>query len=312
MTLLQRRQTLTHDLTGQSLYWDAPEGRPSSVTSVTVYMMGTGDDGTTEDATTGSASVESDPDTTFDADSGSGQANARDLNLAATTGIEIGRYYLATDAEGRKEWPEIVAVDSGNTATSRHPLQNSYANGDPFQSTRISISVKDAWIQDETNLSDGIDPTPGFRIRWVYVVDSVTYTHDDYFDVVRYPAGHTVTPSDVDAMFPGYVYRLPTNHKQDEGRRLLDEAYQQVSWDLRASELDPASIRDEDAMNRAVMLKFGVMLSESGADEEEVDRRESRYNSFFDRIFRVATKVKTSRDTSGAGQDTPRLPLFTK
>ena len=51
-------QQILYNVTGQSIYLDATEGRPSSVTSVAVYNDTAGDDDTTESATTGSAAVE--------------------------------------------------------------------------------------------------------------------------------------------------------------------------------------------------------------------------------------------------------------
>ena len=41
-------QSVTFDVTGQTVYFDAPEGRPSSVTSATVYLWDASDDATAE------------------------------------------------------------------------------------------------------------------------------------------------------------------------------------------------------------------------------------------------------------------------
>lgn len=311
MALSQRHQDLTYSITGQSLVWDAPEGRPSSVTSVTVYLASTGDSGSTETATSGTASVETNPNTTFDAASGSGQTDPRKCNLTATTGISAGRSYLVTTAAGLKEWPEVLSITAGDSIIARNPLENAYASADTFQSTRISISVDSTWVSDQSNISPGLRATPNYRVRWVYVVSSVTYVHDTYFDVVRYAGGHTVSTADLDAMIPGYMDILPTFHRVDEGRRMLDEAYQQVRWDLQASDVNDAAIRDEDAINRATMLRFGVILAESQS-VEMLEMREKRYREFFDKTFRVTAKVLISTDESAAGHRVPALSLWSK
>lgn len=309
--MIQRHQDITFNVTGQTLIWDAPEGRPSSVTSVTVYLASTGDNGATESATTGSASVETNPNTTFDAASGPAQTDPRKLSLTATTGISVGRTYLATTASGRKEWPEIISISAGDSVIARNPLANDYASADTFASTRISISVDSTWVADQSNITPDLRAAAYYRVRWVYVVSSVTYVHDSYFDLVRYAGGHTVSVVDLDAMLPGYSDMLPVFHREDEGRKLLDEAYQQVRWDLTASDINDAAVRDEDAINRATMLRFAVILAEAqGPDILEM--RERRYREFFDRVFRVTAKIAVSPDASGSARRVPALGLWSK
>ncbi len=310
--MTQRHQDILFDVTGQTLVWDAPEGRPDSVTSVAVYLATTGDTGTAETATTGSGSVETNPDTTFDAAAGLGQSDETLMPIAATTGVTIGRSYLVTNAAGETEWPEIVAVTSGVSVNARNPLANAYASSDTLESTRISIALLDSWVQDSANISGGLDPNPGFRVRWVYVVNSVSYAHDGYFDLLRYPYSHQVKPAELDAMYPGFAHKLPTHHQEDEGRQIVAEAYQQIRWELHASDVDDSAVRNGDALNRAVMLKFGVILAEETGDLELLELRERRFNAFFDKIFRVANKVPLATDDSGAGAEVAALPLWSK
>lgn len=305
---MSKHQDIVYNITGQSLVWDCPEGTPSSVTSVTVYAMGTGDDQDAETATTGSPSIDS-VSTTVDAASGFGQSNPRTVNLTATTGIVIGQPYLLTSVNGEKEWIEPVSINSGNSITARHPLQNAYAVGDTFKGVRISIAVNDTWIQDENNLTDGTDPTPGWRVRWVYVVGGVTYVHDGYFDVPRYQGINALTPTDIEAMYPDFRDRLPTYHRIDEGRRMLADAYEQVRFELQANDLDDASIRDVDAVNRATLLRFGVLLARAnfraGSDVSEYELATKDYDEFMNKLFRVVMRVRQSTDTTGAGAMVP-------
>lgn len=306
---MSKHQDLAYGVTGQTLYWDCPEGRPSSVTSVAVYSMTESDDGTQEAATTGSASIDS-VNTTVDAASGAGQTNPRILYVASTSGVNTGgQPYLLTAADGEKEWLEAVSVDSGNSITTRHPLHNAYTTADTLQGVRISISVDDTWIGDETNLSDGSDPTPGYRIRWVYVVDSVTYVHDGYADVARYPGYASLLPTDVEAMYPNYRNRLPTYHRIDEGRKLIKEAEEQVRFELLAQDIDDASVRDVDALNRAILLRFGVLLARvnfaSGSDPRELELATKDYDDFMAKLFRVSSRIRQSTDTTGAGHIVP-------
>lgn len=280
------------NVTGQSLYFDCPEGRPSSVTSSDVFENTTGDDGTEEAATTGSAAVETSPDTTFDAASGDGEDDPNQCNLTATTGCAIGRVYLAANALLESEWVEVAAISSGAYVRSREPLKNSYAAADTFVSTRVTHAIDSTWVADASNISSGIAPNAKYRWRLVYVVSSVTYAHDVYFDLLRYPARHDVTPLDVDRKFPGWMDRLPTYHREDQGRSLIDEAHREVKYDLYNELKGDQDIRNREVVNELVILRAGMLVDLNEANER-------RYRERFAQILRF-TKVPMST-SSGAG-----------
>lgn len=257
-------QELLYNVTGQTLVFDAPEGRPSSVTSVAVYRASDDDTATAESATTGSASVESNPATTFDAASGAGQADPTKCNLTATTGITRGRVYLATNAVGDKEWVPVTAFSSGSHAFSRVPLQNAYAASDAFESTRMSIAVDSTWIADVDNISSEESTAPGYRVVWVYVASGVTYRHQSFVDVVRYSAQHQVTGVDVDARFPGWIEQLPTDYRREQGQSLVDEAFRAVKMDMLADGKATRWLRNADVVNELTAYRARMMLSENG------------------------------------------------
>jgi hypothetical protein len=310
-------QNLYYNITAeQELYWDAPEGRPSSVTSVTVYASEAGDDGTTEAATTGTAAVETNPDTTFDAASGVDQSDPRICNLAATTGIAVGRSYLATSATGESEWVEVRAITSAASVQARHNLVNAYANADTFESTRISISIDDTWIADENNISDDLNPNPGYRVRWVYVVGGIKRVHDSYLNVVRYRADHDVTPQEVDLVRSGWIHDLPSEHAEDQGAALIDDAYQEVVFDLHAIDVPAEMLRNRSVVNRLTIRKAIMMASENKAAATgnttayELDR--DNYNALLDKLVRVNMKTQMSADASGAAVMRHAVSLWEK
>ncbi len=285
---------ILYGVTGQSLYFDCPEGRPSAVTSSTVYVNTTGDNGTTESALTGSAAVETSPNTTFDQLSGQSSANGdyRYCYLTATTGIVRGRNYLATNATGEQEWVEAQSIASADYIIAREPLANSYTSADTFVSTRVTHAVDSTWVADSSNISGDIDPNAKYRWRLVYVVSSVTYVHDLYFDLLRYAGRHDVTPVDVDRKFPGWLDRLPTYYREDQGRALIDEAYREIKYDLYNELKADQSIRNREVLNELVILRAGMLV-------DPTDVNERRYHDRFAQIIRF-TKVPMST-SSGAG-----------
>lgn len=297
-------QDILFGVTGQSLVFDAPEGRPSSVTSSTVYESTVGDDGTAESATTGSAAVDSSPNTTFDAASGDGQANPRKAYLTATTGIVRGRRYQATNALGEIDVVEVSGIVSADYVTTRSPMKNAYAASDTFVTTRIAHALSSSWIADQQNLSAPFDPNPRYRWRLVYVVGGVTHVHDLYFDLLRYAGRHDVSPLDVDRRAPGWLDALPDGYEEDQGAALIDEAYQAIKFDLMNFALPDQALRNREAVNELVKLRAVAMVLPTEPNERR----------YADRVQQLIAggKVQVSSSSGGAAAPGEILSKWSK
>jgi hypothetical protein len=283
----------------QSLTFDAPEGRPSSVTSSTVYENSSGDDSTAEVCTTGSAAVETSPTTTFSATAAAGQRTCR---LTATTGCAVGRVYLATNATGETERVEVTAISSGAHVVARQPLANDFASGDSFVSTRIAHAIDSTWVAATTNLSGAFDPNPRYRWRIVYVVGGVTCVRDVYFDLVRYAGRHDVTPQDVDRRARGWIERVSTDDRDDQGRAVIDEAYQVVKFDLYNLSTPDQAIRNRELLNELVLLQ-AVVLVDGG------EMNEKKYTDRLAQLIAWGT-ASVSKDESGAAAQADVRPVW--
>lgn len=306
-------QDILFDVTGQTVTFDAPEGRPSSVTSVEVFPWDGGDDGSTESAV-GAGSVESNPSTTLDGSAGADQSDPNLIPLTATTGCEVGRLYLLTSGTSEREWVEVAEVDSGVSVTAKHPLHGTYSSGAAFVTTRMSATVDSTWVADSANLSTDAGPNPAYRVRWVYVVGGVTYVADSYFNLVRYAGKHGVRPHDVETILPGWLDRLPTDHIADQGRRLIDEAYRSVKLDLHAVWTDDAMVANSELVDeltrwKAVELsEFARSLANGGVSATSYDAAAKAYQTKLDQFSRITNKAPI-RDSSGAAQNRPALGL---
>lgn len=296
---------LIYNVTGQTLTLDTWD-RPASVTSLEVWPM-SGGDGDTVETAFGSPSIEANPSTTFDANSGDGQSDPNVLNLTSTTGIAVGRRYLATNANSESEWVEVIDVISGASARARHPLRNAYVSGDSFESTRITATVDATWVADSNNITDDFDPNPGYRARWTYVdAGSTTRVVDTYFDLVRYQGQHTVRPIDVDVLVPGWMDSLPPEHREDRGARLIDEAYSEVKLDLHEFSLPDEMIRNREILN-ALVIRKAVQLAEEAkvilgsGTVEGLDLSQQRYQGRLDKLLKVTSKVTVATGSGGGG-----------
>ncbi len=296
-------QDITFDVTGQKVYFDAPEGRPSSVTSATVFGWDVSDDDTAESAI-GTPTVDADPDVVIAADSGYGQSDARILNVDDSADFVVGRTYLVTSVAGAHE-SFICAEVGDDTVTAQHPLHNAYTADDAVQSTRITATVDPSWVADEANLRDDAGPNPHYRVRWVYVLadDSVRVV-DTYFNLVRYAGTHGVLPQDVEAMSPGWLDRLPSDHRNTQGRALIDEAYREVRMDVHQIDIAASSLAESEIVDGLVKYKT-IELGEyarvlaGGGSSEAVMLSQKRYQERLDALLRIVSRIPV-RDTTGA------------
>ncbi len=306
------RETVPFGFTSEAIWLDVPEGRPSSVTSVAVYEADSGDDSTAEAATTGSASIETNPNTTVDANSGPG-ANPRTLNVAATTGFVVGRQYLVTGANGQSEWIVPTEINSGVSVICKHPLHNSYVSGDTVESVRISISLDDDYLADEDNLSSP-DGNPRYRVRWVYVYDSTSYVTDTYFDIVRYEAKHSVTSMDVELRMSGWLNNLPTYSRATQGMDIINAAFDDVTSDLHNIQQPHWGYNNRERMDELVIMRTLMNWARSRyyngkADLEEYDTARRDYFELLDKRVRVVSNVPRQTDTGAGAEVQSALPI---
>jgi hypothetical protein len=299
------------DVTGQTVYYDAPEGRPSSVTDVQVWRDTDNDTNEEEDAL-GPPSVGS-VNTTFDAASGVDQADPTKCALTATTNIVAGQRYLATATSGAKEWVEVERIVSADAVYNRIPLVHAYASGDTFQETRVSATVSSSWVSDRDNLSDPRDPRPKFRAAWTYVVSGVTYRAVTYFNLTRYPFHLSVTAQDVDRMSRGFLSRMHPDDVRGAGAALLREASRLVRLDLWERELTRDGQRNNDILNELIGLRALWKVEEDnfmqgGDNGPQLERAEKRY---WDRVQALLgePKVRVQATVDGAGAVPDRRPI---
>jgi hypothetical protein len=314
---MQRSQDIYFGVPNQVIVWDAPEGRPSSVAAVRVFAMGTGDDGTQQEATAGSPSIDA-VSTTVDAASGAGQANPRLLNVLDGDDIVAGRAYLVTSAAGAREWVEAMEVVEGASGSilTRYPMANAFASADTVVGTRITVPLSSLWVSDANKLSGGRNPIVGYRARWLYTVDGAQRVHDSQFDLVRYVGGHTLMALDVDREFPGLQGMGPGFHRADGFKGLLDQAYERVKFDLRKADLADNAVMDQDALNRATLLALGMIVAKSrvyqGADLRVLELAERDYDAFVGAHFHIGLTVPVDEGSSGGSERADPAPFWVK
>ena len=297
--------------TSQTLVLDDEEGRPSAVGTVSVWPAYADDTQTAEVATTGSATIETNPNTTLSAAAGPSEPDPTLLTVTSGTGFTIGRRYLLTeDSTGVSEQFEVAGVN-GTAVTATRPLINSYTAGAAVVSTRVIIAVSDSWAADVANLSDVDGPNNTYRVRWPVTIGGVVKIRERGFDLVRYPTASGVTPLDVDDIYPGWIDRLPPNHQVDQGRSLIRRASTAVRFELYGDNKAQRSLRNPEHRARLVIVRANLELqrdirARGGDNEGAFTLATDDWRQIYDQTIRAPVAAV---DTAGGGASAPVRPL---
>ncbi len=309
-------QDIMFGVTGQVLILDCEDGRPASVTDVQVWDASADDTSTEEAATTGAAAVETNPNTTLTSAAGSG---VDPMTLAVTSAASIGvaRTYRLAAASGLYEDVTVAGV-SGTTVTLKRPLINDYPSGSTLKSCRATISVDSTWVAALANVSPTWSPNPSYRVRWT-VVDSAgaTQVYDRYFDLVRYPARHGVTPVMVEARHPGWLDGLPIDCRVDQGRSIIDRAFKALRFDLYADGKADQAVRNAELVAELVIVRAQLLAVEDAigmGGDVSGQRYEMAQRVYTQRYQQFVRAPVLPVDTSGGGAATPapKSPLMVR
>lgn len=299
----------------QYLVLDCEDGRPSSVSDVQVWTAGTDDDSTEESATTGSASVESSPNTTVaTAAVGPAQSDPRAMLVSSGSGFTVGRRYQITEDNGGHWEVFECAYANGTTIKARHPLKNDYSVGSTVQSTRVTIALSSSWLAEIANISPHWTPNPGYRAKWILTVNGNATEYATYFDVVRYVAQHRVTPPDVDMVHPGWIDGLGPDDQVDQGRRCIEAAFEAVKHELYRDNKADQALRNAEMVSRLVIhrCQYDRLLNNAmrgAGNAEALALGKAAWDGYYQGVIRSPV-APVDEGGGGASQPNKRTPVW--
>ena len=309
---MRRTTALVYGQTGQTLAVRITQGRPTSATFA-VYRSYYDETSATAEFS-GTATVDS-VTTTLSAAAGPSQADPRLLTLTTTGIAEGSRYQLAQ--ESVSEWVDIVQVGT-STVRTRLPIQHDYAIGATFKGAYLTAAVDATWIAALANLSELVDTTPDYRVKWTVVVNGATIVYYSFFDVVRSVAGHQVEIADVNARAFGLADSMPVEYREEDGRPIIDAAWSAVRAHLIAAGISPDAWRDNEAIDELVILRSLRVLAEGGWHPPGLDLPNylamvtANYDRFFEtHIVTLKHKTTVELDATTPYSTTAR-PIWSK
>lgn len=294
---------------GQELVFDHAEKRPEAVTGVEVFEAWSGDDDVAEAAIDGVPAIEA-LQTVLTGAAGRNQPDRRLIPVADTDGFEVGRRYHLVGANGDRELIEILDIDQGAAVFARHGITGDYSAGDAIESGRITVALNDDWVSDDNNVIRSGDPRPSYRARWVMIIDGATRVHDSYFSLVRYGGDHNVTPLDVAEEYPFFLADMHEDERDVRGRGIINAAFKRLRSDLAAVDIDDAAVRDDERIDRGVILGTIRLLKEQqflagGGDAAALELAATNYKSWLDQFVRTVTRIPVDTVGDGAGDERP-------
>jgi hypothetical protein len=305
--------SILYGIASQTLSHRVLAGRPTSAT-FKVFNDYAGDDDTTEFS--GSASVSA-VSTTVSSASGPSQADPTKISLTATTSVTTSEKYLIAEGS-RYEWVQPVEIVSGSYIRVRYPLKNDYTTAATFVGTTLSAAVDDTWAADLGNVSDQLDPNPGYRVRWAILVGGVTTVEYSYFDLVRAAVSHSVDVDDLSIRAPGYFDSIPTDYRVEQGRPIIEAAWQAVQAKLAAMSIDTDALRDSQLLDELVLLKSLCMIARGGwapgafSLPDYIKVTQDDFDRFIEQHLQVARPHTLAEGTSGAAENVPVKSYWSK
>jgi hypothetical protein len=294
--MARRTTAIIYGVTGQQLELTVRNGRPSAATFEVLAQYALDE---SAEEFTGSATIDT-PNTTLSGAAGPSQSDPQRLPLTSVAGLVAGgrRYLLSQN--GLQEWHELVEIGA-SYARTRNPLQSDFTTGATFQSTTIFAAVDDTFAANLNKLSNLLDTTPDYRVRWSITVGSSTFPIYSFFDLVRVAVGHNVELADLDNAIPGIIESMPVQHRAEQGRPLIDRAWSSVRAQLVASLIDVNILRDDEVIDELVILRTIRSLAEGGWAPPGVDKTlflqtaVSNYDRFIEQHITVTLKHQTAQ-----------------
>lgn len=261
------KDRIQYNVTGQTLSFEAPQGRPSADGTVSLYdSRHDPDDATYNPIVTGTATRTA-IDVVTNGAAGPAESDPRNVPILAATITGLGTLLKPgiclwlTNASQESERIEVAKVGTSSIG-SVEKLSYSYATGASVKSAEMtSPAIPAAWIQDEINLCED-----AYAV-WTYTVGGVTYRSRSYFDVVREIVDNSIRDLDLLDGFPELGRLL--NAKERAG--YIRAAQTDVDMLFRLRGYSPNRVRGTEAYTWLIKKLIPLKAAQTGKKPGGID-----------------------------------------
>lgn len=260
---MSSEQILTLGLTGQSIYIDTPDGRPSAAT-VSIYDgRYREDDGDMPIVSAASATAPALNTTVATTAAGASASNTRLLTLSSATGASAGGWAVVANASGQSELVELASVASASALVRQamvfdYPITTSTVKGiRTTYSISASLFGSTEWLGDEGNLGGP------FQVKWTLtgLTPAVRWTS---FRLVRRAYVPIVAPLDLAAYWPDSADSEWAAQIGQRYQPQIDKAHEIVRGDLLRKRIVLDTVRDQQLTKTLIELQTMLLIAVGG------------------------------------------------
>lgn len=296
------KDKVRYNLTGQTLTFEAPEGRPTANGEVRIYDPRYSMEDTTKNPVAMTASSVTATRSSATATVGAAGAAAAQKTIACTPHADwkVGDWvWVTAAASGRKTRVQIAQKQSGAIVTA-DDLPFALVQADTIESALLtSPTFTSAFITDEQNIAED------YFVEWIYAVAGITYYARRFFDVVREIINFDITDEWLLERHPGLM-RLEYKRQPGTFEPQRRAAQRNVERHIIGVGKDPDRYRGTEIMRELVGLQVVCVLAWDGNKPNGVPWRdyathaEEEYSSAFEQLTGNTLRVPYDRNHDDA------------
>jgi hypothetical protein len=233
------------------------------------------------------------PSTTVGA--GGAEAEQSTVPITDPTGMVVGtreEYVIGPSAAlGQWEVVELRGVASGDVRL-RYPLQYSYAAGDPFRSTRLSVLIEG---------SEAGTVYENAQARWKYYADSRPYTKTSLFSVSLWAPDIPVTALPILRQYPQARNEMADVQDLED---LLSELWDQLLDRLAMKAGHASRLVSSQGLRQSLILMLLEHLPFVNREEDQLNLVRERLNEEWSQVCQL---LVVDTDGDGAIEDDDQL-----
>lgn len=251
------KDQLRFEVAGQTLAFEARQGRPSANGTVTLYDSRYARTDASKNPIVTGAATRKVVDTTVTTASGASQSNPKRVFCVPPAALLLGDFVILTNAALQSERVKVVAITSGASFDVDHDLAFDYAIGATIQSAVMtSPAVPTPWASDVTNLGESFDAV------WSYTVGGIACIETSRWDLVREVLEDGVPDSYLYDRFPD-LRRFQFRDQPGTFQPQVRAAQRDVEALLRACNLKPHRLRANEKVRHLVELRTLVIIADN-------------------------------------------------
>lgn len=276
------KDKVLYNVTGRTLTFEAPQGRPSANGTVVLYDPRYDRTASAATIVSGTATLKS-VSTTVTTASGVSSANKRRVTCTPPAAMLVDDWVRLTNALGQSEYVQVAAKSTTYFDVHDDLVYDYTATASDTITSAVMTSpaIPPTFVQSTTNIYDD------FYAEWTYTVAGISYTERSRFDIVREIIDFSITDGDLLEVFPDLRRNGPFARQAGTYAPQIRAAQKMVEAECIAEDRDPDRFRGNELLKYLVLVQTGVLLAINGWKPNGIQQAEhiATMTAWFDRVW---------------------------